>query len=177
MKLKKHHFDAILGEPKTPPKILSHFLSQITPQFCARNQKIPTAGSGGKLRTNGQTDERTNVRRVYHGTFTSYPKSSKKLTWLRRNYQELNLSLIISNCNAKSKSQIKCANYTSKSQRKCDRNFAFPVFSKFLLLSFDIRLIVFLIVLKNLRRVVASIQNFAKTKRHVHNCYDLWKKL
>ena len=177
MKLKKHHFDAILGEPKTPPQnIKSLFKLDNTPILCKKleNSYRWVRRKTPNKRTNRWTDKRPED---YHGTFTSYPKSSQKLTWLRRNYQELNLSLIISNCNAKSKSQIKCANYTSKSQRKCDRNFAFPVFSKFLLLSFDIRLIVFLIVLKNLRRVVASIQNFAKTKRHVHNCYDLWKKL
>ena len=96
-----------------------------------KNQRIKESEklsvSGAKLRTHGQTDERTNVRRVFHGTFTSSPKSSKKLTWLRRNYQELDLSLIISNFNYTSKSQIKSANYTNKSQAKCDRNFAFLV--------------------------------------------------
>ena len=127
MKLKQTSFWCNFGRAQKPQKIVSHFLSYMIPQLSARNQNTPTTVSGGKLRTHGQTDERTNVRRVFHGTFTSSPKSSKKLTWLRRNYQELDLSLIISNFNYISKSQIKSANYTNKSQAKCDRNFAFLV--------------------------------------------------
>ena len=111
---------------KNPKNIKSLFKLDDTPTLCKKSEssyrrfrrKTPDK------RTNRRTEKRPED---YHGTFTSCPKSSKKLTWLRRNYQELNLSLIISNSSYTSKSQIKCANYTNKSQTRCDRNFAFSV--------------------------------------------------